>query len=1009
MNGHTETAPRADRSTVAQDHTRPVLRTPAALAATALRTRSVHSREIFAALAWPGHDTDELAAWADGGAEWPSLLQDQDAEWLARYAAVLAVQTGAPEEAAQARRILEAVHAAGLLTGRRVEMLAQLRLADRDAEGVDALLDSSELRSSVRDALRADRANPMLFADGDHEEWRRLFNTTLHSRALTDVDLQEGARLSPLDRLGCPPLPAVDSDVRISVMMSCFRPGPALVTAVRAVLEQTWTNTELLVIDDASGEDSRELLREVEALDPRVRVIRKAVNGGTYRARNTALRLATGDFCMILDSDDYLHPQALESGVAPLLLDPSLMATRQQGVRISEDLELNRPGYAPRMMAAGTLLFRRAQVMNRVGWFDITSKGADTEFARRIEAAFGPVIRDIREVVLFLRGGDTLSAGEFGAGWRHPARHAYKTMFGRWHRHIAAGSASPFLDPHEPRPFPEPRRWVKPVVPGLAGRGSIDICFAGDWRRYGGPQRSMLEEIRACRAAGLRVAVMHLESFRFMTTKDHPLCSPIQELMAAGEVEWLQADDDVDVSVLMIRYPPILQYPPQLSRPAVRASLTLVMANQAPLEPDGRDQRYTVPDVSQRSEELFGSAPLWVPQSPGIREVLLAQDPDVALTTWDNPGLIDPEQWRARIPGPPGRSGSVVVGRYSRDDAIKFPPTFAALLRGYGLPAPEYRVRMMGAVNTVAKLSRAQVQQEAGLTDPDQVRLAARELIPDNWELFRHGSIDVHEFLAGLDFFLYLDNPNAFEAFGRVILEAAASGVLTIVHPKHREAFGDVVDYATEDNAADVIAAYVNDPDAYVRRVARSQELVAHRYGHAAFADRVMQLIERPGITPADDATTTEQSTDDAVELRLRRTLDAVGGLVVDVEATNLEVLSLPLRSLADAERADQVSVIHHTGGASRVREWLRDELVGPVSEGCGWIGTARAPTGVLALVMTRSGRVSVTSPEAVVTCIDPGGTLPARWVSADGGRRIRGTLASDRPLRLRLTPVPGH
>ena len=65
--------------------------------------------------------------------------------------------------------------------------------------------------------------------------------------------------------------------------------------------------------------------------------------------------------------------------------------------------------------------------------------------------------------------------------------------------------------------------------------------FAGDWRRYGGPQRSMLEEIHSLLEAGLEVGVMHLEALRFMRTTDDPLCAPLQELLDALPFQQLPA------------------------------------------------------------------------------------------------------------------------------------------------------------------------------------------------------------------------------------------------------------------------------------------------------------------------------------------------------------------------------------------------------------------------------------------------------------------------------------
>lgn len=976
------TAAYADRRGTAVDHGRHPLRNPRALVVTSLRTKSVHAREILAELTWPGHTPQELLDWAESGDPWPMLREGQQLPWLGRSGQILAGQTGDLQERRLARRILEAVHAQKPLTGHLLSLLGQLRSVERDADAVDAIIAEPGLRAGARRSIEADRANPWLYPDGDASVWGARFNAELHSSALADLHVAdtagsgwEGAG-APIDRLQpvTPPEP-VSAPYRVSVLMSTFRPGPELITAVRSVLQQSWTEFELLVIDDASGPGYQEILDHVAGLDPRIRVIRKAVNGGTYRARNTALRIATGQFCTTFDSDDYLHPHALELGMRRLLAEPDLMATRAEGVRVTPDLELTRPGYLPRMTAAGTLLFRRAEVMNRIGWFDPTSKGADTEFARRLTSAFGSAICDLGETVLFLRDGQTLSSGEFSIGWRHPARHEYKASYSRWHATIRNDreSSDPFLDPHEPRRFAEPRRWAKPVIPGLAARGPVDVCFAGDWRRFGGPQRSMLEEIAACRDAGLRVAVMHLEAFRFMTVKDLPLCDPVMELVEAGEVEWIQADDQVDIAVMLLRYPPILQYPPTLTADPVRIRHLFIVANQAPCEPDGSDRRYVVADVTQRATELFGVAPTWMPQGPGIRRLLRQQDPQVRLATWDNPGLIDLPSWHHRPPRPIGDSTSstVVVGRYSRDNAIKFAPTLGEVIRGYDFPA-DYRVRIMGGPDTIARLAASAAEHSS---HPDPAAL------PANWELLDQGQEEVTDFLAGLDFFLYLDNPDAHEAFGRVILEAAASGVLTIAHPKHREVFGDTIDYALPGQAQELIAGYVADPQRYAARVARTRQAVAQRFGRDSFGARMAELVNQSSAESEAELTLepVPRPHPGSCAFHLASTGSPAPGLLVRSEAEH-EVFSVPLRSRADAERADGLWVIHPPGPAHQrvVAEWVREVVVGPLAEGVGWVDPqwASPPDSVLAIVMLRERTIAWWLAE--VTPLAPAGR---RWI----------------------------
>ncbi|SOC58091.1 glycosyltransferase [Ornithinimicrobium cerasi] len=877
--------PVATRAGVSRDTARNqiLLDSPDALAVTALRTKSLHAREVLVEAAWPGRSAAEVDAWAAGVCRdaalpdrSPALPEGADPFHLGQLARVLALQTTDPHDVARGRAVLEALAATGsleVLHPHAVQVLLHLRCLDRDEAGCTALLDHPHVPADVAAAVRADLANPSLdrisrIVDQDARstirdispdpllsprpptsDWLALLDAALHSDAVAPLRLDPDLGDAPFDQLTTDPLPRADQegDALVTVAVSTYRPGPALLTAVRSLLAQTWQHLEVLVVDDASGPDAEPWLERAAALDPRVRVLRQRVNGGTYRARDTALAQARGTWFTTLDSDDWLHPQTVATLVRTVEADPAVVAARALGARVTEDLALVRLGYRHRAVAAPTLLVRVDRVLNRVGLLDPTRKGADTEYARRIQAAFGPrAVATVDECLLLLRSGETLSSAEFSRLWRHPARHAYKTVFTAWHEEIAAG-ASPYLDPEAPRAFPAPRRWRAPHDPGPEPPQHLDLVLGGDWRRYGGPQRSMLEEVRAARAAGLTVGITHLEALRFATTRDLPLCPQVVALVRSGEVEWVQLDDEVDVDVLMVRYPLVLQHPPHLpgGRP-LRPRHLLVMANQAPLEPDGSDQRYVVADVTERARELFGTEPVWVPQGPVVREVLRAQEPGVRLTAWDNPGLIDVDEWHVRDTRPPGADGSpVVVGRYSRDQALKFPPTHAELLAAYDL-GPGYVVRMMGARATWKRLA-----VEAGLPEDTPA--------PPRWEMLRTASVEPRDFLAGLDFFLYQDHPGRHEAFGRVLLEAAASGVLVVAHPKHRAVFGEVLDYAEPQQARALIEGYVADPQRYAARVSRTQDLVRERFSHETLVRRLRSLdapaATPPGSTAADPAT----------------------------------------------------------------------------------------------------------------------------------------------------------
>jgi succinoglycan biosynthesis protein ExoO len=100
-------------------------------------------------------------------------------------------------------------------------------------------------------------------------------------------------------------------DDLISVIMSNFRGMRWLEAAIDSVLAQTHRQLELIVVDDASGDESVAIVREAMASDDRIRLIESPVNLGPSGARNLALAAARGSWVAIMDSDDLIHPERL--------------------------------------------------------------------------------------------------------------------------------------------------------------------------------------------------------------------------------------------------------------------------------------------------------------------------------------------------------------------------------------------------------------------------------------------------------------------------------------------------------------------------------------------------------------------------------------------------------------------------------------------------------------------------------------------------------------------------
>ena len=101
----------------------------------------------------------------------------------------------------------------------------------------------------------------------------------------------------------------------VSVNMPAFNAGAFLEPAVRSILAQTFTNFELLVIDDGSTDDSVERIAAIA--DARIRILRNARNLGIVASRNRAIAESRAPLIAILDSDDLAHPERLARQILP--------------------------------------------------------------------------------------------------------------------------------------------------------------------------------------------------------------------------------------------------------------------------------------------------------------------------------------------------------------------------------------------------------------------------------------------------------------------------------------------------------------------------------------------------------------------------------------------------------------------------------------------------------------------------------------------------------------------
>ncbi|WP_422006237.1 glycosyltransferase family 2 protein [Roseivirga pacifica] len=100
----------------------------------------------------------------------------------------------------------------------------------------------------------------------------------------------------------------------VSVIVPCYNREKTILRAIDSVLNQTYQNFELLIIDDCSSDNSVQLISELN--DERIRLIKHTTNKGAAEARNTGIANAKGTFISLLDSDDFYEKTFLEKSVS---------------------------------------------------------------------------------------------------------------------------------------------------------------------------------------------------------------------------------------------------------------------------------------------------------------------------------------------------------------------------------------------------------------------------------------------------------------------------------------------------------------------------------------------------------------------------------------------------------------------------------------------------------------------------------------------------------------------
>ncbi|HDR7367087.1 glycosyltransferase family 2 protein [Bacillus toyonensis] len=107
-----------------------------------------------------------------------------------------------------------------------------------------------------------------------------------------------------------------EGNTMISIIIPTYNAERFILNTINSVKTQTYKNWEIIIIDDCSSDKTLQIVKEQQAIDKRIRIIKLKNNSGAAIARNTGINSSKGKYVAFLDSDDLWLPEKLEKQLA---------------------------------------------------------------------------------------------------------------------------------------------------------------------------------------------------------------------------------------------------------------------------------------------------------------------------------------------------------------------------------------------------------------------------------------------------------------------------------------------------------------------------------------------------------------------------------------------------------------------------------------------------------------------------------------------------------------------
>lgn len=238
--------------------------------------------------------------------------------------------------------------------------------------------------------------------------------------------------------------------VKVSVLLPVYNNKEDVLNAIQSVIDQTYKDWELIIIDDASTDGTWEVLNDFYNQSPykaKIKLLRNEKNSGVYISLNEGLLKANGEYISRVDSDDRLDPRMLSINVQILDKFPQFVVCQSYAKRENEQKRYGE-----------VTMFYRKSIIKEIGYYDSVRFGADAEFFGRVYRVYSQMRMAKHPEILYYakRRKDSLTTSpQTGINAKSKngkfIRFEYEANFRAWFRKVGR----PYMPyPLLERPFP---------------------------------------------------------------------------------------------------------------------------------------------------------------------------------------------------------------------------------------------------------------------------------------------------------------------------------------------------------------------------------------------------------------------------------------------------------------------------------------------------------------------------------------------------------------------------